>query len=391
MRRQRFVLEELSPTDLVPNPHNFRRHPAAQKNALQASIEEHGWVDAPLWNKKTGHLIDGHARVEQALADGESSIPVKVVEMPLSQERRLLRSFDAITGMALTDDRALEALIEAIDDAALEQLLGEVAEPVSGLLPEAGPDAIPERVETRVKAGDLWRLGEHRLLCGDATKAEDVARLMEGSRAEVCITSPPYNLGSDHHTDRKRTQSYPDDQPESVYQEQQRASLKAIAEVTTGDCFYQHKNRIKNGLWISPIAWVEVSPWRMAQEVVWINGGPNMDPRRFYPQTERIYWLTRPDTTTRLENREHLTDWWQIEPVGSDGEHKQCFPVELPRRLLVASGAGSVYDPFAGSGTTLIAAESLGRTGYALEISPEFCDVILQRWSDATGKEPERL
>jgi len=139
--KQQFVVEERSPAELTANPANFRRHPDSQKRALRASLTEHGAVAGPIFNRRTGHLIDGHARVEMALEDGEAAILVNVVDMPLAQEKRLLRSFDQITSMALIDDGALEALIAEIDDAALEQILGEVSGPGNGLLPEAdGPD-----------------------------------------------------------------------------------------------------------------------------------------------------------------------------------------------------------------------------------------------------------
>src|SRR5215831_10352942 len=112
--RQRFTVEELNPADLLPNPANFRRHPEAQRRALRQSLEEHGAVQGPIWNRKTGHLIDGHARVEMAVEDGEEALLVNVVEMPLAQEKRLLRSFDQIGMMAVVDDAALYALMAEI-------------------------------------------------------------------------------------------------------------------------------------------------------------------------------------------------------------------------------------------------------------------------------------
>src|SRR6266571_2554874 len=145
MRRPRFTVEERDPATLIHNPANFRRHPDQQIRALRQSVAENGWLAAPLVNSRSGHLLDGHARVELALADGKESLPVNVIDVPLSQERRILRSFDAITSLALVDDDALEALVAVIDDAELEALLGEAGEPVSGLLPDMDPDALPEQ------------------------------------------------------------------------------------------------------------------------------------------------------------------------------------------------------------------------------------------------------
>lgn len=131
MTQPEFTIRHLDPETLTPSPSNFRRHPALQRDALQASIEEHGWLSAPIWNEQSGHLLDGHARVELALANGEASIPCRVIDVPEAQEQRILRMFDAIGGLAEIDTEALDRLIEAIDDAQLERLLGE-EDPVFG-------------------------------------------------------------------------------------------------------------------------------------------------------------------------------------------------------------------------------------------------------------------
>lgn len=112
-----------------------------------------------------------------------------------------------------------------------------------------------------------------------------------------------------------------------------------------------------------------------------------MDPCRFYPQTERVYWLTRDDSDTQFNNDDKLTDWWQVAPVGANGAHTRSYPVEIPSRLLRASHAVFVYEPFTGSGTTFIAAEQLGRLCYGLEIEPKYVAVCLQRMKDM-GLEP---
>lgn len=189
-----FNVEMLDPRELKAHPRNFRRHPESQTAALEQSISEHGWLSAPIWNRRTGRILDGHARVELAVGK-ETTIPVRVIDVPEEQERRILRAFDRIGAMAEVDTAALDALIAEIGDSDLERLLGEISEPLSGLLPEADPDAIPERVETRAKPGDLWRLGEHRLLCGDSTVANDVERLMGGELVDTVFADPPYNVG----------------------------------------------------------------------------------------------------------------------------------------------------------------------------------------------------
>lgn len=380
-----------------------------QRTALEASVSEHGWVDAPLWNRKTRHLIDGHARVELALATGEALIPVKVVEMPLAQERRLLRSFDVIGAMALVDDEALASLIESIDDAALEQLLGEVSEPANGLLPEADPDALPERVETRCKAGELWQLGEHRLLCGDATKREDVERLMGGKRASLMATDPPYAVGYDgtnHPEPRDARHPMAGDQPSrnkdwsGLYQEAEGDGVleRAFMEVALGvallesAALYQwHADRRMDAV---------MAVWRslglnVHQLVYWVKP-PVLTFSHFMGCIEPCIYGWREGHSPELKPPRDARQVWEMGRdvlPGLRTIHPTQKPVELFARPIEWHTRPSeiCFEPFCGSGTQIIAAEQLGRACYALEISPEFCDVIIQRWSDATGKEAVRL
>ena len=123
-----FTIEHLDPESLVPHPANFRRHPDPQKDALEQSLDEHGWLSAPIWNKRTARLVDGHARVELARGK-EARIPVRVIDVPEEQERRILRAFDRIGAMALEDTAALEALIAEIGDPGLEELLAGIEVP----------------------------------------------------------------------------------------------------------------------------------------------------------------------------------------------------------------------------------------------------------------------
>jgi hypothetical protein len=124
-----FTVEQMDPRALSPNPLNWRRHPESQRAALRASLSEFGFVAGPIWNRQTGNLVDGHARVEEAIAAGRETIPVNVVSLPSESERRLLRMFDPITGMAEIDDGALDLLIAEIGDESLERLLGGVEMP----------------------------------------------------------------------------------------------------------------------------------------------------------------------------------------------------------------------------------------------------------------------
>lgn len=397
-----FTVEFLAPETLAPSPGNFRRHPLPQKSALESSIEEHGWLSAPIVNKQTNRILDGHARVELALERGEATIPVRVVDVSEAQEKRILRMFDAIGSLAEIDTEALDRLIEEIDDAQLERLLGELSEPESGLLPEADPDAVPEQVETRCQPGDLWLLGEHRLLCGDCTDSADIERLLGRYPPRLLVTSPPYNqmidqfrpsgMHKEHDWVAKVERlAYSDSLPEEEYQHGQRCALELWHSVMAdgASLFYNHKNRYRDKRVLSPLEWLP-GPFNWRQEIVWSRpGSVTQNARMFLPSDERIYWLYKGadfyfDDSTTVKSHSTV---WEITPQVNK-THAVAFPVEIPLRCIAACSRPTdvVFDPYAGSGTTLIACEQTGRTGRCLEIDPKNVDVILARWEQATGQ-----
>jgi hypothetical protein len=188
---------EVAAEDLVANPRNWRTHPAAQRAALRGSLSEVGWVQQVMVNRRTGFVVDGHARVEEALSRHEAMVPVLYVDLSPEEEALVLATLDPIGAMATRDDAKLAELLAgiSIDDAGLAALLGNLAPRKSG---RTDPDDVPEpSEEPYVKAGELWILGEHRLLCGDATSPDDVARLLDGAAPTLLATDPPYGVSLD--------------------------------------------------------------------------------------------------------------------------------------------------------------------------------------------------
>lgn len=194
---------------------------------------------------------------------------------------------------------------------------------------------------------------------------------------DLIVTSPPYNLGNNHHTGIKRHKAYSDDMPEIEYQDWQLEVLKECYRVLTleGSMMYNHKNRIKNGEQITPYAWLLKSPFIIKQELVWFNGSQNFDKIRFYPMTERVYWLTK-DKKTKLFNaiNHHdlftRSDW---PTVGTKGKHTRAFPIKMVEDFLLCfPGAVTILDPFMGSGTTGQACVKQGRNFIGIELSEEY-------------------
>jgi hypothetical protein len=194
---------DVPPAALVPNPRNWRSHPAEQQKALAGALGEVGWVAEVLVNRTTGNVVDGHLRIELALARHEPTVPVTYVELSDDEERLVLASLDPLAAMATAEQEQLAALLAGLEpaDDALRALLDDLAREYrldtlrTGLVDPDDVPAVPG--EPYVQAGDLYALGDHRLLCGDATNATDVARLLDGARPTLLATDPPYGVSLD--------------------------------------------------------------------------------------------------------------------------------------------------------------------------------------------------
>ncbi len=207
----------------------------------------------------------------------------------------------------------------------------------------------------------------------------DCMEILSDVSADIAITSPPYNLGRNHHTGSIDTNTYFDALPEPEYQFDQVNVLNLLFGSVSGDVFYNHQHRIRGGRIIKPDIWLEESNWFQKQEIVWVRRSQNFDKCRFFPFSERIYWLSKEGTTTCFSNILNLTDDWHIDPVGSEGEHKRSFPIEIPLRLIQCTNATITLDPFMGSGTTLRAAKDLGRKAIGIEIEEKYCEIAARR------------
>ena len=212
----------------------------------------------------------------------------------------------------------------------------------------------------------------------------EVLKEFPDESVDLIITSPPYNLGNDHHTGSKRHQAYNDDMGEREYQEWQIKVLNELHRVLRpeGSLMYNHKNRIKNGKQISPYEWLFKTPFVIKQEIVWINRSQNFDKIRLYPWTERVYWLTKSPKTKMFNvlNHHDVFDWNEWKPVGTKGSHTRAFPVQMAQDLASCfPDAQIILDPFMGSGTTAIAALNLGKQYIGIELEKEYVDLANQR------------
>ena len=198
---------------------------------------------------------------------------------------------------------------------------------------------------------------------------------------DLVITSPPYNLGNSHHTGNIRHKAYNDDFPEHEYQDIQIAVLNELFRVLkpTGSLFYNHKNRIKKGKSITPYEWILKTNFILKQELVWFNRSQNFDKIRFYPMTERIYWLAK-SPETKLFNSINHHDLFNWTATGTKGKHTRAFPESMVSDILQCFPESKVVlDPYMGSGTVAKAAKDLGKDFIGIELNQEYIAIAENR------------
>ncbi len=396
---------EVAPADLVPNPLNWRQHPQHQSDALEDVLTRIGLVATVLVNTRTGHLVDGHLRAELALRRGEPKIPVTYIDVDPEEERILLASLDPLAAMANADRERLAELLTSIQDGddALIALLESIARQEGIDLPTSGglvdEDEVPEPPAQAVtRPGDLWALGAHRLLCGDSTDPDHVTLLMGDERAVALLTDPPYLVdydGKNHLTVKADGRTRPSPPPPETQWDHYIDHAHGVQFYTDFLCtalahalsdrpaLYQWFGMMRAPLVFE--AWVanDVLPH---QVVLWRKPKGVLGRTWFMYDYEpcMVGWPKGRQPTKDRRPPASATACWEIaqrEGVESDlgSVHPTIKPVETVRRPIEwhTKPGELIYEPFSGSGTAIIAAETTGRRCYAMELAPEFVDVAV--------------
>ena len=371
---------EEDPNQLLANPFNHRIHSRIQQGHLESILDEVGWVDDVKVNVTTGHIIDGHLRVTLALRN-DQKVPVKYVEIS-EEEKLILATFDWITGEAGIDVEQLGDILEEIDFDLdiLDDLANDYGIEFGDDLPEDPGAQIDKAKELRekwgVESGQLWKLGEHRIICGDCTDEAVVDRLMgrerEGSYG--LITDAPYNIAM-----RRSGQIEGDNQTDEEFD----LFLDAWLRLFSGAKFAF----ICIGFREYPrLATKAKSYWKETNCIVW--GKPSIGlggKDGGYRFQHELIWLG--GVTVRDKS---LGDLWLFDR-DNNTIHPTLKPIGIFEKIIKDTGAHVVYDPFLGSGTTLIACERLSRKCRGIEIEPKYIAVTLERWHEMTGQTPELL
>ena len=390
MQTKRVPIESVS-----LDPANTRKHGARNLDAIKASLQAFG-QQHPIIVDSRGIVLAGNGRLMAAKALGWTHIEIiqtelegsEAVAFAIADNRTAeLAEWDsealATTLAALQNDEEFDHLVAGFTDAEIEALVNGAA----GLV-EVHEDDVPEPpAEPITKPGDLWVLGGHRLLCGDSTKAEDVARLMGGERAAVVVTDPPYGVSYVGKT--KDALEVHNDGRETLRPLLHASLSLAAGNSLPGACWYVAAPAGPQFHDFGSVL-LELGVWR--QTLVWAKQSLVMGHSDYHYQHEAIFYGWTPGAGHKAPPDRKQTTLWTFDRPTASREHPTMKPVALFAKALEnSSTVGSlVIDPFLGSGTTLIAAEQLGRKCYGIEISPAYCDVIVKRWENLTSNKAER-
>ena len=393
-------------TKLVPNPKNPNQHPDNQIQLLGRIIRQAGWRQPITVSKRSGFIVKGHGRLAAAHLEGMKEAPVDYQNYTTEAEEYAdLVADNRIAELAETDNKLLADIFAEIDTGEIPmELTGYTEDEVEGLvtaLSEAlhndlnEPDEIPETPEpeeTVTQKGDLWILGRHRVVCGDATSERDRELLLDGAHPEILLTDPPYcsggfqesgkvtgSIGS-KQSDGKGGYTTPTISSDNLSTRGYQVLMKAVlgaADVKVAYLFTDWR------MWVYLFDLVEGSGLGVRNMIVWNKKSPGMG-NGWRAQHELVMFAHR--TKPKWDNHKGYGN--VLEATRSGNElHPTQKPVEILEKLLDNTDwAEGVLDPFGGSGTTLIAAESAGQPAYLMEMEPRFVDVIVRRYIKSTGK-----
>jgi len=398
-------------SEFVANPKNWRTHPVSQRAAVEGSLNELGWIDTVIVNRRTGYLVDGHERLWQALKAGEDT-PVPFIEVDLSEEEEALAlaSLDPITGMAGADRAKLDELMQEIQtgEAGLQEMLSELAED-NGLYfgeqeerPEDAGAKLDKADELRekwgVESGQMWRLGEHRIICGDCTEEAVIDIVMGGELAKMVWTDPPYGVSYGAKLEAANPMGYRvreiknDDLNPDKLEAFIRSAFKVCARNSIpGAALYSACPA--GTLLPSLIAAFAGSGFDFRWGLVWVKDRIVLSRSDYHFQHENILYGWKPDGAHHWHGDRKQSSCMFVDRPSSSEEHPTMKPVELIE-IMVSNNSENgdiVLEPFAGSGSTIMACERLGRKCRAVEIEPKYVAVSIQRWVDMTGGEPELI
>lgn len=378
---------------LIPDPVNARKHNEKNIEAIKGSLSLFG-QQRPLIVDKKNIVVAGNGTLEAAKALGWKDIDVYVTDLTGTQARAFALADNKTAELAEWDDEILKQTLDALLNEGFEvEEIGFDIDDVDGFGSKEGltdADEVPEVPQNihGVKLGDIWELGNHRLMCGDSASKESVKKLMDGELADMVFTDPPYGVAYVGKTKDALTIESDDLKPEELREKNKlwfdgvdfclRAGGYVLATVPAG-----------------PLHLIFAQDWLdrgwLRQIMVWNKSSMVLGHSEYHYKHEPILFGWKPGD--RLKNKDRTkTTVWDFDKPSASREHPTMKPVEMwEYGIGNHSKSGDViYEPFSGSGSTLIACEKTSRKCYGMELDPHYCSVIIERWQNFTGKKAKK-
>jgi DNA modification methylase len=413
-RQNQLTVKQVGIDALRPDPANPRRISTEQLESLTRSLREFGFVQPVLARRADRVVIGGHQRLVAARRLGLKTVPVIYLDLSPEQARLLNLALNRISGewdqellaRMIADLRPVEDIDLSLSGFSEDELgkllksldIREKRDRVESFDVDAALEAA--RAAPVATRGELWRLGDHRLLCGDSTAPDDVARLMDSEKASLMATDPPYLVdytGGDHpsskankgrETKDKHWDEYVD--PEAAVDFYARFLRAALPHLVANAAIYQwhaHRRQV-----LVEQAWTECG-LLVHQQIIWVKSRGVLTHSHFMWQHEPCFYGWAEGKPPAKKPPPDETSVWQ---VGHEGAAMGIHPTQKPltlfeRPISYHTEPNDVcYEPFLGSGTQLIGAERLGRRCYAMELEPSYVDVAIRRWEAFTGEKAVR-
>jgi len=383
--------------ELLPDPANARRHPDRNIESIKGSFQRYGQRKPIVVNRRTGTIEAGNATLEAARALGWTHLAAVYVEDDPTTAAGYAIADNRTAELAEWDDQGLAATLKALqaegelpnvgfDEDELRKLVRSLdGAQGDGFDPEAALAENPELV-TRVQLGQVWRLGKHRIMCGDATASADVQRLLKGARPFLMVTDPPYGVDYDpawrNEAAAQGHLAYADRRVGAV-QNDDRIDWFAAWALFPGNVVYcwhagRHASRVQDSL--------ERADFTIRCQIIWAKPHFPISRGHYHWRHEPCWYAVRKGAEADwIGGREETT----LREIALDKNVEGGLSTQKPLECMafpIRNHAGDVYDPFVGSGTTLIAAHRWGRTCYAMDIEPKWCAVSIARWEAETGQ-----
>lgn len=375
--------------DIFPYPDNAKKHPDRQVAQIAASIKEFGF-NQPIVVDKQGFIIVGHGRYEAAKQLGMTEVSTITVDLTEEQARAYRLADNKLNESEWDMGIVIEELNQL--SAPMLELTGFDKDLL--LTADEKDDQIPENAPTISTLGDIFQLGEHRVMCGDSTNSEQVSRLMDGKKADMVFTDPPYNVAySSLGKNKSLGQIENDEMSVGDFEAFLKAFGEAINGYLKGDCpiYLCHGDTGKNAVPFYNV--YDDVGWTRSSSIIWAKNTAGMGWQHYRSQHEVISYGWKGKKPYFKDDRTQTTVWSLKRDATATYKHPTQKPVEVSERAVVNSSKQDdlVLDPFLGSGSTLIAAEKTGRICYGMELDPKYIDVMIKRWEDYTGRKAEKI